>query len=49
MKGLNILPPSPWILNHVKSRYKQLTIQVLLDRYSKSQGSGRRALCGWAL
>ncbi|XP_049507019.1 vacuolar protein sorting-associated protein 16 homolog isoform X1 [Panthera uncia] len=30
------------------SQYKQLTIQVLLDRYSKPQDSGRRAVCGQA-
>lgn len=38
-----------WILNQVKCRYKQLTIQVLLDRYSKPNGAGRRGLRGRAL
>lgn len=36
-----------WILNRVKCRYKQLTIQVLLDRYSKPKGCWEEA-CGWA-
>ena len=46
--GKQDLPPS-WILNSMKYRYKQLTIQVLLDRYSKPKGAGRRAVGGRTL
>lgn len=47
-KGKQDLPPS-WILNSMKYRYKQLTIQVLLDRYSKPKGAGQRAVGGRTL
>lgn len=44
-----VLPEAPWfvpsrILDRVQYRYKQLTIQVLLDRYSTPRNAN-----GWAL